>query len=56
MQRVAGEDEQCHIAKFRRLRNFVTCEFSHTTKIFTGNFCSPKIEHLHQHKTKNYEK
>ena len=31
------------------------CEFSQPAK-FSSKFCSPKTEHLQQHKTKNYEK
>ena len=45
-----------------RLRIFTTCEISQVVKIFTTweifkqNFAPPILEHLQQHKTKNYEK
>ena len=42
--------EILQVTKFRRLR-----KFSQPEK-FSSKFCSPKTEHLQQHKTKNYEK
>ena len=40
-----GEDEQCQqVANFRNLRNP------------RAHFCSPKTEHLQEHKPRNYEK
>ena len=50
-----------------RLRIFATCEISQPANSrrlrkfsqpekSSGKFCSPKIEHLQQHKNKNYEK
>ena len=56
-QRVAGEDEQCkQVANFRRLRIFAGCENFHNLRNAQAYFCSPKTEHLQQHKPKNYEK
>ena len=48
---VGGEDGQCQQdGKFRRLQNF------RNLRNPQAYFCSPKTEHLQQHKPKNYEK
>ena len=51
-----------------RMRIFASYEFSQVARIFTGceifhnlrnsqeNFAPPVLEHMQQHKTKNYEK
>ena len=43
-------------AKFRILRNFAGCENFRNLRNPQAYFCSPKTEHLQQHKPKNYEK
>ena len=57
-----GEDEQClHAANFRNakirnLRIFASCKNFHNLRNSQKNFAPPILEHLQQHKTKNYEK
>ena len=67
--RIFAACEISHPAKFRNLRIFIGCENFHNLRIFAGceNFHNlrnsqansnppPRLEHLQQHKTKNFEK